>query len=120
MQENFSFNERSTSQNPAIELLQKMGYTYIPPEECAVLRGNDYNVLLKPILKVWLEKINSFEYGGEKRSFSEDNIKRAIEELDVPLTDGLIKTSEKIYDALMLGKSYPETTADGTMATTFS
>ena len=115
MQENFSFNERSTSQNPAIELLQKMGYTYIPPEECAVLRGNDYNVLLKPILKVWLEKINSFEYGGEKRSFSEDNIKRAIEELDVPLTDGLIKTSEKIYDALMLGKSYPETTADGTI-----
>lgn len=115
MQENFSFNERSTSQNPAIELLQKMGYTYIPPEECAVLRGNDYNVLLKPILKVWLEKINSFEYGGEKRSFSEDNIKRAIEELDVPLIDGLIKTSEKIYDALMLGKSYPETTADGTI-----
>lgn len=115
MQESFVLNERSVSQNPAIEVLKKMGYTYLSKEECASLRQNSFNVLLKPILKVQLEKINSFEYGGEKRSFSEANILRAVEELDEPLTDGLIKTSEKIYDALMLGKSYAEQTTDGTI-----
>lgn len=108
-------NEKNSSQNPAIALLQKMGYTYLSRVECSQLRGSSFGVLLKPILKVQLEKMNSFEYGGEKRSFSEVNILRAIEELDEPLADGLIKTSEKIYDALMLGKSYAEETADGTV-----
>ena len=29
------------------------------------------------------------------------------------MTDGLVRTSEKIYDALLLGKSYPETVGNG-------
>lgn len=115
MQENFVLNERSVSQNPAIEVLKRMGYTYLSREECMALRDNSFGVLLKPILKIQLEKLNSFEYGGEKRSFSDANILRAVDELDEPLTDGLIKTSEKIYDALMLGKSYAEQTKDGTI-----
>ena len=115
MQENFVLNEKSVSQNPAIEVLKRMGYTYLSREECAALRDNPFGVLLKPILKIQLEKLNSFEYGGEKRSFSDANILRAVDELDEPLTDGLIKTSEKIYDALMLGKSYAEQTKDGTI-----
>ena len=115
MQENFVLNERSVSQNPAIEVLKRMGYIYLSREECAALRGNSFNVLLKPILKVQLEKLNHIEYGGEKRSFSEVNILRAVEELDEPLCDGLIKTSEKIYDTLMLGKSYSERIKDGTV-----
>ena len=115
MSDHFVFNEKTVSQRPAIDLLKNAGYTYLSAEECSALRGNSFNVLLKPILKVQLEKLNSFEYGGEKRSFSEANILRAVEELDEPLTDGLIKTSEKIYDALMLGKSYAEQTKDGTI-----
>ena len=115
MQENFVLNERSVSQNPAIEVLKRMGYTYLSREECMALRDISFGVLLKPILKIQLEKLNSFEYGGEKRSFSDANILRAVDELDEPLTDGLIKTSEKIYDALMLGKSYAEQTKDGTI-----
>ena len=38
-----------------------------------------------------------------------------MEDLNEPLTDGLVRTSEKIYDALLLGKSYPETVGDGKM-----
>ena len=45
--------------------------------------------------------------------FSSANIEKAIEDLDEPLTDGLVKTSEKIYDALLLGKSYPEIVGSG-------
>ena len=109
------YSELKYSQNPAIEILKRMGYTYLSREECMALRDNSFGVLLKPILKIQLEKLNSFEYGGEKRSFSDANILRAVDELDEPLTDGLIKTSEKIYDALMLGKSYAEQTKDGTI-----
>ena len=61
MQENFILNERSVSQNPAIEVLKKMGYTYLSREECAALRDNPFGVLLKPILKIQLEKLNSFK-----------------------------------------------------------
>jgi len=106
--------EDNASKYPAIELLCKLGYTYISPEEALAERGTRYNVLLKDILRKQLQKINQFEFNDVAYKFSADNIERAIAELDVPLTEGLIKTSERIYDALMLGKSYPEKLVDGT------
>jgi len=107
------FNESNISKNPAIEVLKKLGYTYISPEECADERGSRYNTLLKNILRSQLNKLNGYIYGGEERKFSSANIERAIDDIDIPLTDGLIKTSEKIYDMLLLGKSYPENLGDG-------
>lgn len=106
--------EDNASKYPAIELLCRLGYTYISPEECMEQRGSLYNVLLKDVLRKQLHKLNRFEYGGISYKFTSDNIEKAINDLDEPLTDGLICTSEKIYDALMLGKSYLEKTADGT------
>ena len=38
-----------------------------------------------------------------------------MDDLDEPLTDGLVRTSEKIYDSLLLGRSYPETVGEGKM-----
>ena len=105
--------EDNVSKYPAIELLCKMDYTYIPPEECEAERGSKYNVLLKNILRNQLRKINQFEFCGITYKFSADNIEKAISDLDIPLTEGLIKTSERVYDLLMLGKSYPEKLADG-------
>ena len=105
--------EDNISKKPALELLQKMGYTYLTPEECNLQRGSKYQVLLKGILRNQLRRLNRFEFGGLEQEFSSANIERAIEDLDEPLTDGLIKTSEKIYDALMLGKSYQETVGAG-------
>ena len=105
--------EDNISKKPALNLLQNMGYTYLTPEECTLQRGGKYQVLLKGILRNQLRKINRFEFGGIEQEFSSANIERAIEDLDEPLTDGLIKTSEKIYDALMLGRSYQETVGAG-------
>lgn len=105
--------EDNISKKPALDLLQNMGYTYLTPEECTLQRGSKYQVLLKGILRNQLRKINRFEFGGIDQEFSFANIERAIEDLDEPLTDGLIKTSEKIYDALMLGRSYQETVGAG-------
>lgn len=105
--------ELNASQQPAIELLQKLGYTYISPEDCEKQRGSKYHVLLKDILRGQLRKLNRYTYAGAENEFSAGNIERAMDELDEPLTDGLVRTSEKVYDALLLGKSYPETVGDG-------
>ena len=106
--------EDNISKYPAIELLCKLGFEYISPEDCMAQRGTLYDVLLKDILRKQLNAINQFEFGGIIYKFTEDNVEKAIKDLDEPLTDGLVRTSEKIYNALMLGKSYLEKLADGT------
>ena len=105
--------EKNISQQPAIDLLQSMGYTYISPEDCEAQRGSRYQVLLKDILRGQLRRLNRYAFAGAENEFSAANIERAMEDLDEPLTDGLVRTSEKIYDALLLGKSYPETVGEG-------
>ena len=107
--------EKNISQLPAIELLRSMGYTYISPEDCEKQRGSRYHVLLKDILRGQLRRLNRYHYAGAENEFSAANIERAMEDLDEPLTDGLVRTSEKVYDALLLGKSYPETVGEGKM-----
>ena len=108
-----AYLERQASQIPAIELFQSMGYIYISPEDCEKQRGSKYHVLLKDTLRGQLRKLNRYTYAGAENEFSAANIERAIDELDEPLIDGLVRTSEKIYDALLLGKSYPETVGGG-------
>ena len=108
-----AYLESNSSQQPALELLQNLGYTYIAPEECALQRKSNYQVLLKDILRNQVKRLNRYRYGGKDHFFSEKNIELAIESLDEPLTDGLVRTSEKIYDALMLGNSFTELVGDG-------
>jgi len=100
-------------QAQAADVLHKLGYTLISSEECVAQRGVRYNVLLKDILRKKLHELNIFEYGGTKYKFKPANIERAIDELDANLADGLNKASEKVYDALLLGRDLPETVEDG-------
>lgn len=107
------YKEENISQKPAIEVLKNLGYIYLPPEETEEIRGNLYNVLLTDILKEKLIELNEYQYKGKTYKFSEKNIDQAIKDLDEPLTDGLVRTNEKIYDTLMLGRSYEENLPDG-------
>lgn len=108
-------NEMSTSQRPAIEVLQKLGYKYISEEENKKLRNYILtDVILKDTLAKKLNEINSYEYKGEKYKFSASTIGQAIKDLNEDLVTGLISTNEKIYDLLTLGKSYQENMIDGT------
>ena len=110
-----AYLEINASQRPALALLDAMGYTYISPADCDKQRGSRYHVLLRDILRGQLRRLNRYVYAGAENEFSAANIERAMEDLNEPLTDGLVRTSEKIYDALLLGKSYPETVGDGKM-----
>ena len=113
MENRADLNERHISQDSALQLLTNMGYKYISREDCVLQRGSQYQVLLKDILRGQLRKLNRYRYAGVENEFSAANIERAITELDVPLTKGLVQASEEVYDALMLGKSYPETVGEG-------
>lgn len=108
-------NEMTTSQRPAIEVLQKLGYKYVSEEENKNLRNNILtDVIFKDILTKKLNEINSYEYKGEEYKFSASTIGQAIKDLNEDLVTGLISTNEKIYDLLTLGKSYQENMVDGT------
>lgn len=111
-----AYDELNISQIPALEVLNRIGYTILPPDRAEQMRGNLYNVVLKEILYERLKAINAFEFKGQAYKFSEKNIQQAMLDIDEALTDGLIKTSEKIFDSLILGRSYPENLSemDGT------
>ncbi|KYC63207.1 type I restriction endonuclease subunit R [Heyndrickxia coagulans] len=108
-----SYDERYISQGPAIEVLQKLGYQYLSPEEAERMRGNLHHVLLTTVLEEKLKELNSYEYQGQIYNFSESNIRQAIRDLDEPLTNGLVKTNEVIYETIMNGRSYTEFLPDG-------
>ncbi|MBR5078307.1 MAG: type I restriction endonuclease subunit R [Victivallales bacterium] len=110
-----AYLEANAAQQPAVELLQTMGYAYISPEDCGKQRGGHYHILLKDVLRGQLRRLNRYEYAGVENEFSSANIERAMEDLDEPLVDGLVRSSEKIYNRLLLGDSYKETVGEGRM-----
>ncbi len=106
-------DEQNISQMPAIEVLQKLGYQYLLPEQVKQLRLNLNDVLLRTVLEEKLKELNSYEYKGKIHKFSDSNIQQAIRDLDEPLTNGLVKTNEVIYETIMNGRSYTEFLPDG-------
>ena len=79
-------NEMTTSQRPAIEVLQKLGYKYISEDENKKLRNNILTeVIFKDILAKKLNEINSYEYKGEKYKFSASTIGQAIKDLNLEI-----------------------------------
>jgi type I restriction enzyme R subunit len=105
-----SFQEAPISQIPALRTLQQLGYGFLTSEETAVGRkGKMGRVLLEGILGQQLRRLNKIHFKGREVAFSEENITKAIEALrDTPF-DGLVRSSEKVYDLLTLGKSLDQT-----------
>ncbi|MDG4596375.1 MAG: type I restriction endonuclease subunit R [Candidatus Contendobacter sp.] len=105
-----SFLEDHISQIPALQLLQNLGWRYLTPGEAVALRGRKPgNVLLESVLVEQLRKLNRIRFKGEEYEFSEANIQTAVQVLKDVLYDGLVRTNEKIYDLLILGKSLQQT-----------
>ena len=69
-----SFKEDHISQIPALQLLQKLGYQYLTPDEALQLRGGKTsNVLLEGILRKQLKEINRAPVKGYIKSFRFSN-----------------------------------------------
>lgn len=63
------YSEKTASQQPALDLLQSMGYTYISPQDCEAQRGSRYHVLLKDILRGQLRRLNRYTFAGAENEF---------------------------------------------------
>ncbi|MBL0128322.1 MAG: type I restriction endonuclease subunit R [Flavobacteriales bacterium] len=106
-----SFLEDHISQIPALQLLVKLGYTYLSPEEAMAQRqGKAGNVLLENILEDRLKAINRIQHKGQSYHFSPANIYQAIRGLrEMPLVEGVLNTNKEVYELLTLGRSFEET-----------
>lgn len=103
-----SFKENNISQIPALKMLQKLGYKYLSPDEVMRLRGNSTsNVLLEPILRDQLTRINTVQVSSYRTTmFSEQNIITGIDALkNLPMSEGYISASQAVYDLLTAGKT---------------
>lgn len=110
-----SFKEDHISQIPALQLLQKLGYKYLNPDEALELRGNKTsNVILEKVLRAQLKEINSIKVSSTKTSlFTDANIEAGILALkDLPMNEGYIAASEVAYNRITLGKDL-EQSIDG-------
>ncbi len=110
-----SFKEDHISQVPALQLLIKLGYTYLGPAEADRLRGGKTtNVLLEDVLRKQLKEINSIRVSATKTSlFTDENIERGIQVLkNLPMNEGYMVACEKAYNLLTLGQPL-EQTVDG-------
>ncbi len=110
-----SFKEDHISQIPALQMLVKLGYTYLSPAEAERLRGGkSTNVILEDVLKKQLKEINSIKVSAQKTSwFTDENIDRGVLALkNLPMNEGYIAACEKAYNLLTLGQAL-EQSVDG-------
>ena len=110
-----SFKEDHISQIPGLQLLQKLGYKYLSPDEALQLRGNKTtNVILEDVLRKQLKEINSIKVSSTKTSiFTDSNIEAGILALkDMPMNEGYIAACEVAYNRITLGKDL-EQSIDG-------
>jgi type I restriction enzyme, R subunit len=104
-----SFKEDHSSQIPALQMLIKLGYTYLSPEEALILRGDKTsNTLLENILRQQLKVINAEKKISSTRStyISDTNIENGIRALkELPFQEGYMKACEVAYERITLGKA---------------
>ena len=110
-----SFKEDHISQIPALQMLMKLGYSYLSPDEALQLRGNKTTiVILEDILRKQLKEINVRKVSSTREMiFSDANIENGIQALkDMPMNEGYIAACEQAYNLLTLGKAL-EQSIDG-------
>jgi type I restriction enzyme R subunit len=110
-----SFKEDHISQIPALQMLIKLGYTYLSPAEAERQRGGrTTNVLLEDVLRKQLKEINCLRVSTTRTNiFTDENIERGILALkNLPMNEGYIAASERAYNLLTLGQAL-EQSVDG-------
>jgi type I restriction enzyme R subunit len=110
-----SFKEDEISQIPALQLLLKLGYAYLSPEQSLAARGGKTTqVILESILRKQLRAINSPRVSSTRSTFFSDaNIENGIQVLkDLPMNEGYLAACESAYNLLTLGKAL-EQNVDG-------
>jgi type I restriction enzyme, R subunit len=89
------WNEETLSENPAVELLEILGYKYLSPEQIEPLRESDRSSILIQPLQEALLNLNPW--------LTEDNLNRAIRTITKINAVNFIEANENAYNLLTRG-----------------
>lgn len=92
-----AWSEAGQSEDPAIALLVKLGFTYVPSEALEAERESLRDAVLEKRLRVALSEHNPWA--------SDDNLHKAVRTITSVQTSTLIEANEKLYGALFSGIS---------------
>ena len=107
------FNERPESQDRALKVIERLGYTVVPRSEAERKRGSRKAVLFTEELQAFLSG-QTYQFGSETRYFSGGAIARAMQAVDQHSAAGLYAANKEIYELICSGKSMEEELPDGT------
>lgn len=100
-----SWNEATLSEDPAVEHLRRLGYTYVAPSILEPERDSFKEVVLPKRLAAALKRLNPW--------ISDDNIHKAIRAVTAVPAASIIEASEKLHTALTYGISLEQDLGDG-------
>lgn len=101
--------EDFSSKIPALLLLQRLGYTYLNPQQALALRGGRTGECL--LREVLIEQLRGrrFSWKGREYPLSSNAVADIVRRLaSPPLVDGLVSASEAIHTHLTLGVTVTE------------
>jgi type I restriction enzyme R subunit len=99
------WNEANLAEDPAVELLQRLGYEYIAPEVLEAERESLKEVILTRRLGATLKRLNPW--------LSDDNLQRVIRAVTNVQAASLIEVSETLHTLLTYGVSVEQDLGDG-------
>jgi type I restriction enzyme R subunit len=99
------WNEENLSENPAVQQLEALGYTFVPVETLEAERESLKEVVVTKRLSAALKRLNPW--------LSEDNVQKAVRAVTHVPSTSLIEASEKLYTILTYGISLEQDRGDG-------
>lgn len=97
---NSDWSEIHLSEDPAVELLKALGYTFVPAEDLEKERGGFKEAILTNRLEKALRRINPW--------VSDEHVKKAVRSITHVPAASLMEANEKIYTSLVHGLSLEE------------
>lgn len=107
------FNERPESQDRALRVIEKLGYTFVSRGEAEKKRGFLNNVLFNDELEKYLSS-QTYKYGEDDRYYSGGSISSAIRALEVKNIPDLYTANKTVHELMCVGKSMEEDLPNGT------
>ena len=99
------WNERDLAETPAVELLQSLGYAFVPPEDLERERASPKEAILTGRLAAALERLNPWLSGA--------NVARAVKAVTRVPAAGLAEANEALHTSLTYGIALEQDRGDG-------
>ena len=99
------WDELHLAENPAVELLQSLGYTYVPPEDLERERASFKETILAARLAAALKRLNPW--------LSETNVIKAVKAVTQVTAASLAEANETLYTSLTYGIALEQDRGDG-------